>query len=222
MPISASQRGFTLVEISMVIVIATLIMGGVMRGQELVTQARIRDVMNDLNGVTAAYNFYYDRYKAIPGDDAAAKDRWSPYGAKSGGGNGSISGKYFDNKDTSTLTDDDNDESSKFWWHLRLAGFIGGPGSGPGASSPPSNAVGGIVGVQTGGLGLSRLLACESNVPVRVASVVDAQMDDQRPDQGSVRGYEQSVPNEDVSGKTPNKSAYAESDAGQFVICKTL
>jgi Prokaryotic N-terminal methylation motif len=222
MPTSTCQRGFTLVEIAMVFVIATLIMGGVMRGQELVTQARIRDVMNDLNGVTAAYNFYYDRYKAIPGDDVAAKDRWGLYGARSGGGNGAISGKYFDNKDPSTLSDDDNDESSKFWWHLRLAGFIGGPGSGPGAATPPSNSVGGIVGVQTAGLGLSRLLVCESSVPVRVASVVDVQMDDQRPDTGSVRGYEQSVPNEDVSGKTPNKSAYVESDAGRFVICKTL
>jgi Prokaryotic N-terminal methylation motif len=219
---STCQRGFTLVEIAMVFVIATLIMGGVMRGQELVTQARIRDVMNDLNGVTAAYNFYYDRYKAIPGDDLLAKDRWAMYGAKSGGGNGSISGKYFDNKDPSALNDDGIDESSKFWWHLRLAGFIGGPSSGPGAATPPSNSVGGIVGVQTAALGLSRLVVCESNVPVRVASVVDAQMDDQRPDLGSVRGYEQSVPNEDVSGKMPNTSAYTESDSSHYVVCKTL
>jgi prepilin-type N-terminal cleavage/methylation domain-containing protein len=222
MPISASQRGFTLVEIAMVMVIVALIMGGVMRGQELVTQARIRDVMNDLNGVTAAYNFYYDRYKAIPGDDASVKDRWSPYGAKSGGGNGSISGKYFDNKPPSALNDDDNDESSKFWWHLRLAGFVAGPRDGPGATATPSNAVGGILGVQTAGLGLSRLLVCESNVPDRIAGVVDSQMDDQRPDAGSLRGYAQSVPNEDVSGKTPNKSAYAETGGDRFVICKTI
>lgn len=219
---SGSQRGFTLVEITMVIVIVTLLLGGVMRGQELVTQARIRDIVNDLSGVTAAYNFYYDRYKGVPGDDALAKDRWGPFGAKSGGGNGSISGKYFDNTAPSAMLDDDNDESSKFWWHLRLAGFIAGPASGPGATAPPSNSVGGIIGVQTSGLGLTRLLACESNVPVRIAGVVDAQMDDQRPDAGSVRAYEQSTVNEDVMGKAPNKSAYVESGSGQYVICKTL
>ena len=71
--------------------------------------------MNDLSGVTAAYNFYYDRYKAVPGDDGLAKDRWSAYSAKSGGGNGAISGKYFDATAPSAMSNDDNDESSKFW-----------------------------------------------------------------------------------------------------------
>lgn len=206
----------------MVLVIVTLLLGGVMRGQELVTQARIRDILNDLSGATAAYNFYYDRYKAAPGDDAIAGTRWSPYGAKSGGGNGTISGKYFDNKDPSTLSNDDNDESSKFWWHLRLAGFIAGPGSGPGAATPPSNSVGGLVGVQTTGLGLSRVVVCESNLPVRIAGVVDTQLDDQLPDKGSVRAYEQSTLNEDVMGKTPNKTAYDESGSGQYVLCKSI
>ena len=74
----APQRGFTLVEIAMVLVIVALLMGGVLRGQELVTQARIRDVMNDLSGVTAAYQFYYDRYKALPGDDGNSAARWTP------------------------------------------------------------------------------------------------------------------------------------------------
>jgi prepilin-type N-terminal cleavage/methylation domain-containing protein len=222
MPISSVQRGFTLVEISMVIVIAALIIGGVMRGQALVTQARIRDISNDLSGVAAAYNFYYDRYKAIPGDDAVAGNRWSPYGAKSGGGNGAISGKYFDHKDPSALSDDDSDESSKFWWHLRLAGFIGGAGDGPDATATPSNSVGGIVGVQTGGLGLSPLIVCESSVPDRIASAVDAQLDDGLPNSGTVRAYKQSSSIEDVTGKTPNVTAYEETGTSQFVVCKMI
>ncbi len=222
MLISGSQRGFTLVEIAMALVIVTLLLGGVMRGQELVTQARIRDVLNDLSGVTAAYNFYYDRYKAAPGDDPAAGTRWSPYGAKSGGGNGTISGKYFEGKDPSILTDGDTDESSKFWWHLRLAGFIHGPGTGPGATAPPTNSVGGLLGVQTTGLGLSRIIACESNLPARIAGVVDIQIDDGLPNRGSVVAYEQSTANEDVMGKTPNTTAYDESGSGQYVICKAI
>jgi prepilin-type N-terminal cleavage/methylation domain-containing protein len=222
MPILSVQRGFTLVEISMVIVIAALIMGGVMRGQELVTQARIRDIINDLSGVAAAYNFYYDRYKALPGDDAVAGTRWGPYGAKSGGGNGAISGKYFDYKGPSALSDDDNDESSKFWWHLRLAGFIGGAGDGPAATVQPGNSVGGIVGVQTGGLGLSPLIICESSVPDRIASAVDTQLDDSLPNSGTVRAYQQASSIEDVTGKSPNVTAYEETGTSQFVVCKMI
>jgi len=222
MLMSATQRGFTLVEVAMVFVIVALLMGGVMRGQELVTQARIRDIMSDLSGVTAAYNFYYDRYKAVPGDDAVAGTRWSPYGAKSGGGNGTISGKYFDQRDPSTLSNDDNDESSKFWWHVRLAGFIGGAGDGPGATATPGNSVGGIVGVQTGGLGLSTLIVCESSVPDRIASAIDAQLDDKLPNSGTVRAYKQSSSIEDVTGKAPNVSAYEETGTSQFVVCKMI
>ncbi|MGB8434636.1 MAG: prepilin-type N-terminal cleavage/methylation domain-containing protein [Burkholderiales bacterium] len=218
---SSYQRGFTLIEISMVIAIVALIMGGVMRGQELVTQARIRDVINDLNGVAAAYNFYYDRYKAIPGDDVVAGTRWGP-GAKSGGGNGAISGKYFDHKDPSALNNDDNDESSKFWWHLRLAGFIDGAGDGPAATAQPGNSVGGIVGVQTGGLGLSSLIVCESSVPDKIAAAVDLNLDDQLPNSGVVRGYKQSSSNEDVTGKAPNVTVYEETGTSQYVVCKMI
>ncbi|HSD41980.1 MAG TPA: prepilin-type N-terminal cleavage/methylation domain-containing protein, partial [Burkholderiales bacterium] len=52
------QSGFTLVEIAIVLVIIGLLLGGILKGQEMITQARIKNVVNDLNGITAAYFSY--------------------------------------------------------------------------------------------------------------------------------------------------------------------
>jgi len=221
------QHGFTLVEIAIVLVIVGLLLGGVLRGQEMVTQARIRDLINDMNGVSAAYAFYYDRYKALPGDDPNAAARWAAFGAKSGGGDGVVSGKYMDPAPPDPTAggftvDNAQNESLAFWWHLRMAGFIFGPGTGPGAATQPGNAVGGIVGVQTTGLNLTSLIVCESNVPDKMAGAVDTQMDDQRPHTGLVRAYQQSVSNEDITGKAPTGTSFVETGAAQYVICKAI
>ena len=71
-----SQKGFTLVEIAIVLVIIGLLLGGILKGQEMITQAKIKNVVNDFNGITAAINSYQDRYKALPGDDLNAATRW--------------------------------------------------------------------------------------------------------------------------------------------------
>ena len=224
---TAAQRGFSLIETAIVLVVVALLMGGVLRGQELVTQARIRDVMNDLSGVTAAYQFYFDRYKALPGDDLNAGARWIPFNAKSGGGDGKVSGKYmdappFDPTAGGFTVDNSQNESLNFWWHLRIAGFVAGPATGPGAASQPGNASGGILGVQVSGLDFTGLIACESNVPEKIAGAVDTQLDDQLPASGQVRGYLQSAGNEDVMGKAPNSAAYGGAGSFSYVVCKRL
>ena len=110
------QRGFTLVEIAIVLVIIGLLLGGILKGQEMIVQAKIKNVVSDLNGVTAAVSSYQNRYRALPGDDKSANARWTLTNQQ-GDGNGTISGKY----NTSTASD----ESALFWLHLRLAGFPG-------------------------------------------------------------------------------------------------
>jgi prepilin-type N-terminal cleavage/methylation domain-containing protein len=67
--IKRNQKGFTLVEIAIVLVIIGLLLGGVLKGQEMIESARIKSVVGDLNGVSAAYNTYFDRYRAVPGDE---------------------------------------------------------------------------------------------------------------------------------------------------------
>ena len=75
--IKATQAGFTLVEIAIVLVIIGLLLGGILKGQEMITQAKIKNVINDFNGITAAVTSYQDRYRAVPGDDQNAATRWA-------------------------------------------------------------------------------------------------------------------------------------------------
>ncbi len=73
-----AQSGFTLVEIAIVLVIIGLLLGGVLKGQELIEQSKIKRVVNDFNNISAAFATYQDRYKALPGDDLNAATRYRP------------------------------------------------------------------------------------------------------------------------------------------------
>ena len=88
--IGKQQAGFTLVEIAIVLVIIGLLLGGILKGQEMITQAKIKNIVNDLNGMSAAIYSYQDRYRALPGDelDATTKARWGATVGFGGDGNG--------------------------------------------------------------------------------------------------------------------------------------
>ncbi|MCL4801349.1 MAG: prepilin-type N-terminal cleavage/methylation domain-containing protein [Burkholderiales bacterium] len=222
------QAGFTLVEIAIVLVIIGLLLGGILKGQEMITQARIKNVTNDFNGTTAAYFSYQDRYKAVPGDDGNAGTRWNTFGVRSGNSDGSISGEYKDSADPAGFANDGNNESQKFWWHLRASGFIPGPTQGTGSATPPNNAVGGLIGVQNGAFSgataLTGLVVCSSNIPDKIAAAVDTQLDDQRSNAGSMRAHTQAATNPSVtaaSGAT-QAAAYVEDGTTQYTICKTV
>src|SRR2546423_8383967 len=90
-------QGFTLVEIAIVLVIIGLLLGGILKGQEMITQAKIKNVIADFSGVSAAYHGYQDRYRAIPGDDPNAATRWAAMtnpAPVAGDGNGIVAGTY--------------------------------------------------------------------------------------------------------------------------------
>jgi hypothetical protein len=173
-------------------VVIGLVLGGILKSQEMIAQARIKNVVNDFNGITAVYFAYLDRYSAVPGDDNLAATRWAdpnpPGGSKNGNGSGLVGGKYMASPPADLLAatmDDTTGESNNFWWHLRLAGFVAGATSGPGAWSQPVNAVGGLVGVQNGSPGtgaaaprLAGLVLCSANVPDKIARAVDTRLDD--------------------------------------------
>src|SRR5687767_13938087 len=62
------ERGFTLIEIAIVLVIIGLLLGGVLKGQEVITGARVRNLIQQQDGVKAAYFGFLDRFRALPGD----------------------------------------------------------------------------------------------------------------------------------------------------------
>src|SRR5258707_1292138 len=62
------QQGFTLIEIAIVLVIIGLLLGGVLKGQELINAARVRNIASQIDGVKIAYLGFQDRFRALPGD----------------------------------------------------------------------------------------------------------------------------------------------------------
>jgi prepilin-type N-terminal cleavage/methylation domain-containing protein len=209
----ARQKGFTLVEIAIVLVIIGLLLGGILKGQEMITQAKIKNVIADFSGISAAYHGYQDRYRAIPGDDLNAT-RWT--GAVAGDGNGVVAGAY----NSTTVTD----ESRKWWDHLRRAGFVAGNGT-----QQPFNAAAGMIGVQTGDFaggttlgGFSGLIICSANLPDKIAIAVDVQVDDGASATGSVRAMLQTAPNETVNAASVLAPNYVESGNNVYVACRAF
>jgi prepilin-type N-terminal cleavage/methylation domain-containing protein len=212
-----TQQGFTLVEIAIVLVIIGLLLGGILKGQEMITQAKIKNVIADMSGVSAAMYGYQDRYKALPGDDKKG-DRWGA-SATAGDGDGLVEGKYLAT----------TGETAQFWNHLRLAGFVSGTGV-----DQPFNAVSGKMGVQTANgvdttvvlatvgpppiPGFAGLMLCSANLPDKIAISVDSQMDDGDATKGSVRAMKQTAPNPaDIAGTA---NAYVEDGVSTYVVCR--
>ena len=191
----SKQSGFTLIEIAIVLVIIGLLLGGVLKGQELINSAKIKNVANDLNGISAAVYGYQDRYKTFPGDDNGASVRWTtPTAAKNGDKNGVVAGEFCEDPVAGLAAAAPAGETVKFWQHLRFAGFIGGDTA---SGEQPQNALGGIVGVQTGsGVAatpdIGSLVVCTSNLNGKIAEAIDRQFDDGLPDKGTLRAYTQS------------------------------
>lgn len=223
----ARQTGFTLVEIAIVLVIIGLLLGGILKGQEMITQAKIKNVIADFSGVSAAYHGYQDRYRAIPGDDPNAATRWAvnPVAA-AGDGNGVVGGLY----NTATDAAGAAGESRRWWDHLRRAGFVSGTGT-----QQPFNALTGMIGVQTGdgaggatmlnaagGNGFVGLIMCSANLPDKIAIAVDTQMDDGASNLGTVRALLQAAPNPPIGAGQVATAAYAETSTNIYVLCRAL
>ena len=85
-----NAKGFTLVELAIVLVIIGIILGAVLKGQELINNAKIKRVYNQYREISAAVYTYMDRYQYYPGDDSASATRWSTAGVTAGNGNGMV------------------------------------------------------------------------------------------------------------------------------------
>lgn len=215
-----TNAGFTLVEIAVVLVIIGLLLGGVLKGQELINSAKVKSAINDFRATSTHVYAYQDRFRAMPGDDPGVASRLTgAIKASTGGsvGNGRIDGPW--NSTTAT------DEAVLFWQHVRLANLATGDSRNPAAEGIvlldwlPRNAMGGRVGV-TGQTPISgwagSFFICQDNLNGSFARQIDTTMDDGQPNSGSVRLLASSV----ASG---NAVLPAElTDSGQYTVCASF
>jgi prepilin-type N-terminal cleavage/methylation domain-containing protein len=197
------QSGFTLIEIAIVLVIIGLLLGGVLKGQELINSAKVKNLANDFRNVPVYIYGYQDKFKALPGDDRQADVHLGTSASCAGSGtcpvaappafstvgDGLIEGMW----NSTTVTD----ESYLFWQHVRLAGFAAGSVITGAPDYIPKNAVGGSIGVTNslaanspiinpnGGL-KGTYVVCSDNIPGRFALQLDATLDDGNPATGSM------------------------------------
>ena len=212
-----AQSGFTLVEIAIVLVIIGLLLGGVLKGQELIENGRVKNAANDMNGIVAAYNSYLDRYRKVPGDDGPAANltaRGTAWTGMAAGNNNGI----LDVNAGQTFTG--GGEGATFFRHLRASGFITGNPADAGANALPVNAWGGRLGVTNvavQGRPAARVMVCLGNVPGKAAAALDVQLDDGRPDNGSFRATQGA--NNVVPG---GGAATAYSEDQTYTVCRDI
>lgn len=203
------EGGFTLIEIAIVLVIIGLLLGGVLQGQQLIENSRVKNATNLFNGIAAAAFSYQDRYGRMPGDDgpfATLTARGGAWGSLPTGTAGNTDGIL-----TATAANTFTGaaaEGAYFFSHLRAAGFITGDPSlaaGSAAILPP-NPFGGLLGVtgETLFTNMNGNKICMSNVPGSAGIALDQQLDDGAPDSGRFRA------NQDTTGATaPNTTTAA-------------
>ncbi|MEZ5651502.1 MAG: prepilin-type N-terminal cleavage/methylation domain-containing protein [Burkholderiaceae bacterium] len=188
-PLPAVPRrsaGFTLVEIAIVLVIVGLLLGAVLKGQELIFNTKIKSTYNLSKETAAALYAYQDRYRISPGDDNNATGRFPTAipAVQNGNGDGLIAYGGFCNQPGAANVG----ESCNALHHMRVAGFISGAGN---------------EGLRTAFGGVAQPMRWENIFPLagnnpamgyhnaaithKIMSTIDGAYDDGNPATGSVR-----------------------------------
>ncbi len=164
-----NQKGFTLVEIAIVMVIIGLLIGGILKGQEMINNAKVKRVVKQADEMRAAVMTFYDKYGQYPGDENSTL---FPPGDLANG-----------NNDGQILAAEVGDAMSD----LALSNLISGTYTG---ANFPSNAFGGTTRVAwvDPGPGNARHCIQYTNLPAETCQEIDVKYDDGVWNTGSIAG----------------------------------
>ena len=186
------HSGFTLVEVAIVLIIIGLLLGGILKGIEMINSAKVRRLAELSTSVHSAYAAFTDRYRRVPGDWNAAAASLAIGAAVTGGGNNN---GRIDNPPGFAVWM----ESNALWEQLAKADFISGRYLGSGFVEPdtgnalaPLNPFGRVMLVgrtaDIEGAASARLhVMLGRGIPVAIAREFDVKLDDSVPDKGSIR-----------------------------------
>ncbi|HIJ85462.1 MAG: hypothetical protein HW380_3427 [Magnetococcales bacterium] len=160
--------GFTLIELSVVLIIVALLLGTVLRAEKVVDESRIQRMALDQAAIASAVGGYVRLYHFFPGDDPQAKQRWPE--AMDGNGDGSIQFA--------------TGEERQAWTHLRLARLLS-PTSIPQGRSLQD--LGTDVRLVQHAAGLPGMALCMANIPPLQAAGFDLRFDDGEGRHGRIR-----------------------------------
>jgi len=131
MKLSRSQSGFSLVELSIVLVILGLLTGGILGGQALIRAAELRSLSAEVQRYTTAVRTFQDKYFAMPGDMANATAFWGKSAADCNTQSGVAATPGTCNGNGNGILDiasavSGTGEVFRGWQHMALAGLIEG------------------------------------------------------------------------------------------------
>jgi prepilin-type N-terminal cleavage/methylation domain-containing protein len=222
--VKSQQSGFTLVEIAIVLVIIGLLLGGILKGQELINSAKVKNIANDFRVIPTYIYAYQDKFRALPGDD---KNVVAHVGGPTilppptpGDGNGVIDGQVFAGTPPAPTL-----EAFNFWQHVRLANLAAGPTLLTDPSYVPTNAVGGAISISSmsaaqvwiaGMTGTYQI--CSKGILGKFVKQLDIQMDDGQTDTGSMRAVLDTV----ATPNAPVVATTAIDDALAYTVCMSF
>ena len=138
-----NEEGFSLVEIAIALIVVGLIIGGVLKGQELIENAKLNVVARNVDMYRVAIHLFADTYGSLPGDFHLASAHINPK-LRNGQNDGIIGGHGLNPLD----------EAANVWMHLAYAGLIGDVGPLPsygyakGGQGVPHEKIGGVITLQ--------------------------------------------------------------------------